>query len=136
MKKVNRITFTLALCLITHLGLGQNSFNNCSAIFLNNKMIVDEYTTEGKCSLFVDAKGDLTVSTVELSSKENKAVTPILFQVAIRDKNTGTLMLVSKEKTEKIEIEKVLAKCKKGDYIIILTMSDEYALPHNAILIQ
>lgn len=136
MKKTNRITLILVLCFFAHLSSGQNSFSNCSAIFLNNKMLVDEYTTEGKCAVSVEAKGDLTVSTVELSSKENKAVTPILFQVAIRDKNTGTLMLVSKEKAEKIEIEKILAKCKKGDFIIILTMSDEFALPHNTILIQ
>jgi hypothetical protein len=136
MKKVNRITLILVLCFFAHLSLGQNSFSNCSAIFLNNKMLVDEYSTEGKCTVSAEAKGDLTVSTVELSSKENKALTPILFQVAIRDKNTGTLMLVSKEKAEKIEIEKILAKCKKGDFIIILTMNDEFALPHNAILIQ
>ncbi len=98
-------------------------------------MLVNEYSPSGKCTVSITQKGDLTVSTVELSSTESKAIDPIMFQVAIRDKNTGTLTMVSKEKTQKIEIQKVLEKCKKGDYIIVLTDNDKYALPHNEILV-
>jgi hypothetical protein len=98
-------------------------------------MLVSEYSPSGKCSVSITEKGDLTVSTVELSSKGSKAIDPIMFQVAIRDKNTRTLMMVSKEGIQKIEIQKILEKCKKGDFILLLTNSDEYALPHNEILV-
>lgn len=135
MKKETSIILILLTILCTHFGFGQKSFNNCSAAFLNSKMLVNEYSPSGKCSVSIAQKGDLTVSTVELSSTESKAVTPIMFQVAIRDKNTGTLMMVSKEGIQKIEIQKILEKCKKGDNIVVLTVNDEYSLPHNEILV-
>jgi hypothetical protein len=135
MKKETSIILILLTILCTHFGFGQKSFNNCSAAFLNSKMLVNEYSPSGKCSVSITEKGDLTVSTVELSSKENKAIDPIMFQVAIRDKNTGTLMMVSKEGIQKIEIQKILTKCKKGDNIVVLTVKDEYSLPHNEILV-
>lgn len=135
MKKETSIIFILLTILCSHFSFGQKSFNNCSAAFLNSKMLVNEYSPSGKCSVSITEKGDLTVSTVELSSKENKAIDPIMFQVAIRDKNTGTLMMVSKEGIQKIEIQKILTKCKKGDNIVVLTVNDEYSLPHNEILV-
>jgi hypothetical protein len=135
MRKTKSIIFTLSIYLIAYSGFGQKSFNNCSAAFLNNKMLVNEYSTSGKCSVSITQKGDLTVSTVELSSTESKAIDPIMFQIAIKDKNTGTLMIISKEKIQKIEIQKILEKCKKGDSIVVLTVNDEYSLPHNEILV-
>jgi hypothetical protein len=134
-KKETSIILILLTALCSHFGFGQNSFGNCSAAFLNSKMLVNEYSPSGKCTVSITEKGDLTVNTVELSSAGNKAIDPIMFQVAIRDKNTGTLMMVSKEGVQKIEIQTVLEKCKKGDSIILLTNSDEYALPHNEILV-
>ncbi len=122
-------------CIITFFSFGQKHFSNCSAVFLNNKMLVNEYSPAGKCTVQITAKGNLTVNTVQLSSSESKAIEPILFQVAIKDKETGTQMLVSKEKLKQIEIQRVLEKCQKGDRIIILTLDDDYALPHNEILV-
>jgi Zn finger protein HypA/HybF involved in hydrogenase expression len=135
MKKQKSIIVILLTILLSHFGFGQNNFTNCSAAFLNSKMIVNEYSPSGKCTVSITEKGDLTVNTVQLSTTESKAIEPIMFQIAIRNKETGTLMLVSKEKIKKIEIEKVLEKCKKGDHIIVLTVNDEYALPHNEILV-
>lgn len=135
MKKETSIIFILLTILCSHFGFGQERFNNCSAAFLNSKMLVNEYSPSGKCSVSITQKGDLTVSTVELSSTESKAIAPIMFQVAIKDKNTGTLMIISKEKIQKIEIQKILEKCKKGDSIVVLTENDEYSLPHNEILV-
>ena len=135
MRKIKSIIFIPTICLITHFGFGQKNFNNCSAAFLNSKMLVNEYSPAGKCNVSITAKGNLTVSTVELSPTENKAIDPIMFQVAIKDKNTGTLTMVSKKKIQKIEIQSILEKCKKGDSIVLLTNSDEFALPHNEILI-
>ena len=135
MKKETSIIFILLTILCSHFSFGQQHFNNCSAAFLNSKMLVNEYSPSGKCSVSITEKGNLTVSTVELSSTENKAIDPIMFQVAIRDKNTRTLMMVSKEGIQKIEIQNILEKCKKGDSIILLTNNDEYDLPHNEILV-
>ena len=44
----------------------QNKFNNCSAAFLNNKMIVTEYSTRGKSAVAEKAMGELTVCTAEI----------------------------------------------------------------------
>ena len=41
----------------------QNRFSNCSAAFLNQKMIVDDYSPQGKCVLNTSAIGQLTVNT-------------------------------------------------------------------------
>ena len=43
--------------------------------------------------------------------------------------------MFSKDKIQKIEIQKILEKCKKGDYIIVLTVNNEFALSHNKILV-
>ena len=135
MKKETSIIFILLTILSSHSGFGQKSFNNCSAAFLNNKMLVNKYSPAGKCTVSITEKGDLTVNTVELSSTESKAIDPIMFQIAIRGKTTGTLTMVSKDKIQKIEIQKVLEKCKKGDSIVVLTVNDKYSLPHNEILV-
>ncbi|MEY4540181.1 MAG: hypothetical protein RLZZ306_1938 [Bacteroidota bacterium] len=135
MKKETFIIFVLLAILSSHFGFGQQRFNNCSAAFLNNKMLVNEYSPSGKCTVSITQKGDLTVSTVELSSTESKAIDPIMFQIAIKDKDTGTLTMVSKSKIQKIEIQEVLAKCKKGDSIMVLTVNNEFSLPHNEILV-
>jgi len=135
MKKESFIIFILLAILGSFSGFGQQSFNNCSATFLNNKMLVNEYSPAGKCKVSITEKGDLTVNTVELSSTESKAINPIMFQIAIRNKNSGTLTMFSKDKIQKIEIQKILEKCKKGDYIIVLTVNDKFALPHNEILV-
>ena len=135
MKKESFIIFILLAILDSFSGFGQQSYNNCSAAFLNNKMLVIEYSPAGKCKVSITEKGNLTVSTVELSSTKSEAINPIMFQVAIRDKNTGTLTMFSKDKIQKIEIQKILERCKKGDYIIVLTVNDTFALPHNEILV-
>jgi hypothetical protein len=57
------------------------------------------------------------------------------FGVAIKDANTGTIMLFSPKQYKKVEAEKVLAKCRKGDSIIIMTTNNAFALPHNEILV-
>ncbi|MEZ0541319.1 hypothetical protein [Fibrella arboris] len=127
--------------LIAGVGLGtsaqaQQPFTNCSAAFVGKKMVVDTYTPAGKCQLAAAATGTLTVQTVALSTTESKAVDPIDFKVAIRDKATGTLHLYSEETYRRVPVENVLARCKKGDQIVLLTVDTRYALPHNEILVQ
>jgi hypothetical protein len=135
MKKEKSTMVILLTILYAHFGFGQNNFSDCSAAFLNSKMIVNEYSPSGKCTVSIHEKGNLTVNTVKLSSIKTKITDAIMFQVAIKDKETGTLILVSKEQIKKVAIESILSKCKKGDHIVLLTINRKYSLPHNEILV-
>ena len=112
-------------------------FNNCSAIFLDGKMLVDEYSTKGKCSVSLDAKGKLTLHPVEL--EEDGSAIPgekIRFKVALRGKPGDTLMLFSEKTYTEIDISKVLSYCKPGESILLPTLEREWAVSHNVIFIQ
>lgn len=140
MKKANQIILTILLGFI-NFSFGQDKFSNCSAAFLNDKMIVEEYSNTAKAKISIEAKGWLSAGTVSLGDTQKGEVAMTItekfnFGVAIKDGNSGTMMLYSASTFKKVEIEKVLAKCKKGDYIVILTTDDQYALPHNEILVQ
>ncbi|MBO0930867.1 hypothetical protein [Fibrella aquatilis] len=123
------------VCLTT-LAIAQQPFTNCAAAFVGNKMVVDSYTPKAHCQLSGKATGLLTVQTVELSSTQAKAVDKIDFKVAIRDKATGTLHLFSGETYKQLPVQDVLTACKKGDHIVLLTVDNHYALPHNEIVVQ
>lgn len=125
-----------AILLLSRILYSQENFNNCSAVFLNGKMIVENYDMDSKAKISILAKGELTAATAELGDNYSKMVDKFPFSVAIKDKNTGTLMMYSNKTYMKIDIEEVLKKCKKGDWIVILTTKDEYALPHNDILVE
>jgi hypothetical protein len=132
MKKI----IVLIFILFCSKSFAQKAFTNCAAVFLDNKMIVGEYSVKAKANISLSAQGELSVGTVALSEKENKLVDNFAFSVAIKDKETGTLMLFSKENYAKINIQKILSRCHKGDSIVILTLNNEYSLPHNEILVN
>jgi hypothetical protein len=132
MKKI----IILIFILFCSKSFAQKAFTNCAAAFLDNKMIVGEYSNKAKASISLSAQGELSVGTVALSEKENKLVDNFAFSIAIKDKETGTLMLFSKENYAKIDIRKILSRCHEGDSIVILTLNDEYSLPHNEILVN
>lgn len=123
------------LLLVLTPSFSQNKFSNCSAAFLDDKMIVTEYSTKGKSAVAEKAKGELTVCTAEIGPTSTKAIEKISFRVAIRDKNSKTLVMFSDEKFETIDIQNILKKCKKGDFIVLMTIDNQYALPHNEILV-
>lgn len=118
--------------------LAQNGdFSNCSAAFLDKKMIVDEYTTEGKCRVASDATGELTIHPVILESgKEPIPGEKIKFKVGIRGSRSETLMLLSEKTYTKVDIQSILKECKKGDHIVLITLEREWALPHSEILVE
>lgn len=126
----------ITLVLFCKISFAQDKFSNCSAAFLDNKMIVEKYEPQAKAHISKNAKGELTVCTANISEKETKAVHKILFSIAIKDRKTGTIMLASKKPILKCNLSTILAKCKKGDSIILLTENSEYALPHNEILVE
>ncbi len=135
MTQLIRFALFLFCCATFNAAFGQKSFANCTAAFLNNKIVVDEYSPQGKCVLAADATGLLTVCTADLSPNSSVAVDKITFKVAIRDQNTKTLVMYSNEDFQQVEVQKLLAKCRKGDHIVLLTLNEQYALPHNEILV-
>lgn len=122
--------------LLAGLCFAQDTFQHCTAAFLNKAMVVNEYSPKGTCVLPATAVGELTVQTVELSATASKPTGTIPFKLAIRDGKTHTLTLVSHTDFTSVPIQSVLAKCRKGDRLVLLTLNGAYALPHNEILIQ
>jgi hypothetical protein len=114
----------------------QNRFNNCSAAFLSQKMIVDDYSPEGKCVLKNTASGELTVNTATYDNNKWQMGDKISFKLTIRDGKTKTLLSFSDATYTEIDVKKILTKCQKGDFILISIIKDEYALPHNEILVE
>jgi hypothetical protein len=45
-------------------------------------------------------------------------------------------MSYSNKTYQEVDIKPLLAKCKPGDAIVLLTLDDRYALPHNEILVK
>lgn len=122
----------LVACLLT---VGSYAQEHCSAAFVEGKMVVNEYTPNGRCQLPAKAMGTLTVQTVALTPTDAKALGKIGFKVAIRDKASGTLRMFSGDTFRQLPVQRVLAHCRKGDRVVLLTTQKRYALPHNEILI-
>jgi len=135
MKKSRLLLCTLLYSILSFTGFSQEAFSSCAAAFLNNKLVVNEYTPSGKCALPDTATGELTVCTANLSPESSIPVEKTKFKIALRDKSTGTLTMFSNETYKQVDIRKVLARCKKGDHIVLITTDTEYALPHNEILV-
>lgn len=138
MKNLNRLFFGLiALLCAANLTAQDNDFNTCAAAFLDNKMIVNEYTTEGKCVLATNVTGELTLRPVIFEEgKELKMGEKIPFKIAIRGGTSRTLMMFSEKTYKEIDIQKVLKECKKGEYVVLLTTEREWSVPHGEILVE
>ncbi|MCF0058631.1 hypothetical protein [Dyadobacter sp. CY356] len=134
MKNVLHLPYLFLLAIVNPLS-AQNKFSNCSAAFLNDKRIVTEYSTKGKSTVNEKATGQLTVCTAELGPTANKPVEKIVFRIAIRDKDSKTLVMFSDQAFKQIAIQNILKKCKKGDAIVLMTSDNQYALPHNEIIV-
>ena len=135
--KFRHITVAAFLVFFLKISLSaQNKFSECSAIFLNQKMVVDDYSPNGKCLLKANAKGTLTVNTAIFENDKWRAADTIGFKITIKDGNTKTLLSYSEMSFLKIDIQTILSKCKKGDSILISVLKDKYALPHNEILVE
>ncbi len=129
------------ICAIAIIGLmnnlsAQNRFSDCAAVFLDKKMVVDDYSPKGKCIVDATAKGQLSVYTAVVENDTWRAVDKIAFKITIKDAKTKTLLSYSDVTYKDIDIQKVLSKCQKGDYILISLVKDQYALPHNEILVN
>ncbi|MCF8247192.1 MAG: hypothetical protein K9J37_19425 [Saprospiraceae bacterium] len=115
---------------------GQKQFSNCAAAFVDSKMVVNDYSPTGHCEITKSASGELSVQTANLSSDGGVPTGKIGFRIAIRDANTQTLLSFSDKTFMQVDIKTVLAKCKPGDAIVLLTTDDEFSLPHSEILVK
>jgi hypothetical protein len=132
--KMPFLGLVLLLCLESK---AQNDFNNCTAVLLNAKLIVDEYSPSGTCRISVGAAGKITIEPVTL--EEDGRTLPQgkrRFKVAIRDGNTKTLLSFSDKTYTEIAIQDLLKACKKGDFIVFMTLDRDLALPHNEVLVE
>ncbi|MFD2571024.1 hypothetical protein ACFSUS_10295 [Spirosoma soli] len=136
MKKVNWLMLFLVCGGWSTGCLAQSNFQQCTAAFIDSKMVVNEYSPTGKCTLPLTSTGELSVQTVELSPTSTKALDKIVFRVAIRDKDTKTLFMYSSDEYRQIPLRNVLTKCQQGDHIVLLTVDKQYSLPHNEILVR
>jgi len=122
----------LAFSAISAATFGQERFTNCTAAYLDNKLVVNDYSPDGHCEILKSATGELTVQTMNDTAPTGKTN----FKIAIRDGNTKTLLSFSDKAYKEIPVEKILAKCQLGDAIVLLTLDNRYALPHNEILVK
>ncbi len=118
----------------------QEDFSNCSAVLLNDQMLVEQYSNTAKCKISKEAKGRLSAAAVSLGEikggKQGFEITEkIEFGVAIKDGKSGTIFIYSPRTVKKINVEKILEKCKIGDSILIMTKDAKFALPHNDLLV-
>ena len=128
-----KMLFLVTFCATSvSTAFGQERFTNCAAAYLNNKLVVNEYSPEGHCELSKSATGELTVQTMNDTTPTGKTS----FKIAIRDGNTKTLFSFSNKTYQQIDLKAVLDKCKPGDAVVLLTTGDQYALPHNEILVK
>lgn len=132
------IIIAIAGLFLSPAGLfAQKDFTNCSAIFINHSMLVDDYSPKGKCVIPANAGGTLSLYPVILDDgKGREGGNNIPFKIAIRDGNTKTLTLFSEETYREVPVDTVLAQCRPGDAIVLITMEREWALPHSEILVE
>lgn len=136
MKKKHLFLAVIMLFAFNIHGFAQKKFSNCAAIFLNQKMIVDDYSPNGKCQVQNTELRQLTVRTVVFENDMWRAIDKIPFKITIRDGETKTLLSYSDKTYKEIDIKTVLSTCRKGDYILISVLKNEYALPHNEIEVK
>ena len=134
------LVLILILIFCSNFIFAQEDFSNCSAVLLNDQMLVEEYSNTAKCKISKEAKGWLSEAAVSLGEikggKQGFEITEkIEFGVAIKEGKTGTIFLYSSKTVKKINVEKILEKCKIGDSILIMTKDTQFALPHNDLLV-
>lgn len=112
-------------------------YSQCAAILFDGKVLVDDYSPRGICKLETGMKGKLSVATVNLSCRGNSTpINNIGFKVAIQNERTKTMWMYSDQMYMEVPLEEVLEKCEPGDRIIILTVGQQFSLPHNEIEIM
>lgn len=116
---------------ISSLLKSENDFTECAAIFYEDKMLVDDYSPEGKCKLEQGMRGTLKVCTVNLSENGAVATENIAFKIAIKNAKTNTLWYYSDKAVYDVKSEDILDRCRENDKIIFMIVDRKYSLPHH-----
>lgn len=112
-------------------------YSECAAILYKGKVLVDKYSPSGKCILSKGMEGKLSLSTITtLTETRVYPVKTLKFHVAIKNKDTNTLFLLTKEAVQEIQWKEVASQCKRGDTVIFLTADKKYSLTHHEIEID
>jgi len=123
--------FLIIFCFVT-----QGYAQSCSVVCLNDSWIPESYNVGAKCAIKYESSGIISVhETDEITAKKDyNRADFIPFKVAIYKKKIGTLVLFSEESYIRLDVQKVLAQCQKGDQImVILDNTEKYSLPHHRI---
>ncbi|MEM6343586.1 MAG: hypothetical protein AAF927_06880 [Bacteroidota bacterium] len=134
MKKV--VMFFYAV-LFVNLILAQSDFSNCAAVYLNDNMVITEYSPKGISKVSLSDKGSLQLRVVTAPDGNWRVSgSAQAFRVAIRDQKTGTLVMFGDKTYRRLEISEVLRKCKAGDHILILSTNRELGITGAEILVE
>lgn len=134
--KIQKTILFSSFLVLSSVVFCQKTSSSCVAVFLDNHLVVDEYSEDGQCIIDYNAKGSFTVQTVILSSEECKPTGQIMFRLAIRRGATNTLISFSNQTFEEVQVEDVLAKCHAGDSILVMLVDEGYTLPHSEIIVH
>ena len=108
---------------------GAPPYRNCAAVIINGVVCDDNYFVEGKPRIGQGMKGELTVASVSMSEEGTLPINNILFQVAIKNERTNTTWIYTKAPVSSVNLNDLLSKCEKGDYLIIMPSDQQYSLP-------
>jgi hypothetical protein len=133
--RIKSFFILLGLVMTGCISHAQEPFTQCAGAFLNQKLVVDDYSPAGKSEISLNATGELTVCTAEISEERTTPLERIKFKIALKKQHVNTIILFSDTTYKEIKIEKVLSQCKSGDRIILITVDDRYSLPHHEILV-
>ena len=136
MKNIFVVFFTF-LALQSHAQASLTaSGRSCSVVCLNQDWIPDSYDRGANCTIKQSANGIISVhETYDVSDREHyNKESFISFKVVLFKKDFDTMISYSDENYTELDVKSVLAKCEKGDeIIIILNNPDKYSLPHHRI---
>lgn len=111
----------------------KKTYQECAAIFYKGRLLVNEFSPEGKCKLEQGMRGKLSLSTVSLEEDSATPIKKIGFKVAIKNDRTQTIWMFSDRVMQEVELNDILKKCEIGDRIIFMTVDQKYSLPHHEI---
>ena len=112
------------------------NYKDCAAIIYRGNLLVNEYSPKGICKLEGGMEGTLSVAAVKMSEAGASPTKKIGFKVAIKNARTNTLWMFSEETLQEVLIEDLLEKCEPEDRIIIMTVDQQYSLPHHEIEVR
>lgn len=112
------------------------NYQNCAAIFFNDKLLVNHFSPNGECRITRDQKGELKVSTVKISDDNVEQIKDIPFRVAIKNIETNTMYLLHTEDVMTADFQEILQYCETNDQLVILTRSQLYNLTYHNIIID